>query len=133
MKNILCVLTCLLLIVSCKKTDNTTGGNNYGDPLVPENTGWKRVAAIKHSGTHVDAQLVPHEMNGFDIIVNGGALQVLYSEDKFENGDRFPVYFKATTALIGGAEAVSTELSKMPTVVRFRPGTYNAETYKFVP
>ena len=135
MKHFLFPIAVLVLLASCKKTDDSSGnnGNNYGDPLVPENTGWKRVATINYSGKYVDAGIVPHEMTAYDISENNGALQVLYSEDKFENGDRFPFYFKATTPLSGGADAAVTELPKMPSAVQFRPGTYNAETYNFVP
>ncbi len=135
MKNLILFTTFLLLFASCKKSEDTTNGgtDNYADPLVPENTGWKRVATINYSGKYVDAGIVPHEMTAYDISENNGALQVLYSEDKFENGDRFAFYFKATTPISGGADAAVTELPKMPSAVQFRPGTYNAETYDFVP
>ncbi len=144
MKHLLLPIAAVLFLASCKKTDDSSGNNSNGnsDPLVPENTGWVRVATIKYGGKYVDAGIVPNSMTAYDIAVNNGALQVLYSEDKFENGDLFSFYYKASAPAAGGSDPVVTEIKEFPRVAvhvdeesyrpQFRPGTYNLETFQFI-
>jgi hypothetical protein len=133
----------LIGLLSCsKKSDpSSNSGDNFTGPLLPESSGWKRVARIDDTNKTTD-QLAVNQMTAYDLTINGSALQVLYSEDKFEDGDKFSFYHKASVTEGSPAAPVINEIPDFPAYTTakptvfsfrpiFRPGTFNMETLRF--
>jgi hypothetical protein len=103
MKSAYVILPIALLYViatftACKKTlSSAPGTNSASDPLIPESSGWKRVWAIENSNGFID-QNAPCDMTPYDLVLTPSGAQILYSENKYENGDRFSFVLKATCA-----------------------------------
>ena len=134
--SLLCILTCIL---SCKKSSNDpkSQSDSYS-ALVDESSGWKRVGMVKNTYSNVD-QNANCDMTPYDLSFNNGKIQVLYSEDKYENGDKYPKYFKADCKV--GDFGMVTNIDKFPffaiqpyqlrTRPFFIPGSFNTETLTF--
>jgi hypothetical protein len=105
MKNAHVVLPVVLLYViasfmACKKSNSSMPVTNSAAtaPLIAESSGWKRMWAIDNSYGFID-QNVPCDMTPYDLVLTAGGAQVLYSENKYENGDRFSFVLKAACTM----------------------------------
>ena len=112
MRNVLPILTAAIILLTatsgCKKNTSGTNGSN-STPLIPESTGWTRVASVANTGLYVD-QNTQCRMQGYDLVVNGNNLNILYSEDKFENGMYQSQYLTATLTA-GSSNIIATCLA----------------------
>ena len=131
MRNVLPILTAAIILLTatsgCKKNTSGTNGSN-STPLIPESTGWTRVASVANTGLYVD-QNTQCRMQGYDLVVNGNNLNILYSEDKFENGMYQSQYLKATLTAGSSNAPIIAPLTGAPyyipnanrNIVSFRP------------
>ena len=139
--NIAATIMLLTAATGCKKSP--TGNNGATNtPLIAESTGWTRVASVTNTGRYVD-QNTQCRMQGYDLVVNGSNINILYSEDKFENGNYQSQYLKATLTAGSSTAPVISVLTGTPylvpnsnrSIIAFRPvlnpQTLNMESMVF--
>ena len=115
----------LIFMPACKKTDPTNNNNGASSPLVDESTGWKRVATIQNTYNYID-QNTTCRMQGYDLVLSGNNLNVLYSEDKFENGQYQSQFLK-------GAYTIGSSTSPVISVLPGEPYLPNNPNLVFRP
>lgn len=139
---------CLFLSLAACGSDGGGGGPGSSlAPLLPERTGWKRVATIA-SPVPLQADHDAFAVSAYDLQVEGGALRVLYSIDTLippaqQTSSPFQSSYFKGSAVEGSADAPVTTATQIADIVpnehiaekiirpMFRPGGDTLETLLF--